>query len=157
MVLTFGYKAGWPDIIAISLYGTGGLEARLTRPCRFPDTRIKHRSCCSDLLYEVTMKLPEAPLTSPPSSTTPQTCELVSTRELVGEDRSTIPVPPWVCAMFVTLTLLLLASDVSGFCCPVAQADRARTATVCAWRVALEARGLGTVSINVRITAVRKL
>src|SRR3954467_4825860 len=30
-------------------------------------------------------------------------------------------------------------------------------ATVCSWRVALEARGLGTVSINVRITAVRKL
>src|ERR1039457_2230279 len=30
-------------------------------------------------------------------------------------------------------------------------------ATVCAWRVALEARGLGTVSISVRITAVRKL
>src|SRR5450759_488950 len=30
-------------------------------------------------------------------------------------------------------------------------------ATVCAWRVALELRGLGTVSINVRITAVRKL
>src|ERR1035437_8983885 len=30
-------------------------------------------------------------------------------------------------------------------------------ATVCAWRVALEARGLGPVSINVRITAVRKL
>src|ERR1035437_3939199 len=30
-------------------------------------------------------------------------------------------------------------------------------ATVCAWRVVLEARGLGTVSINVRITAVRKL
>src|SRR3981081_2689744 len=30
-------------------------------------------------------------------------------------------------------------------------------ATVCAWRVALEARGLGTVSINVRSTAVRKL
>jgi integrase len=30
-------------------------------------------------------------------------------------------------------------------------------ATVAAWRVALEARGLGTVSINVRITAVRKL
>ena len=30
-------------------------------------------------------------------------------------------------------------------------------ATVCAWRVALEARGLGTVSINVRITAVCKL
>src|ERR1035437_3729450 len=29
--------------------------------------------------------------------------------------------------------------------------------TVCAWRVALEARELGTVSINVRITAVRKL
>ena len=29
-------------------------------------------------------------------------------------------------------------------------------ATVSAWRVALEARGLGTVSINVRITAVRK-
>ena len=29
-------------------------------------------------------------------------------------------------------------------------------ATVCAWRVALEARGLGAVSINVRITAVRK-
>ncbi len=26
-----------------------------------------------------------------------------------------------------------------------------------AWRVALEARGLGAVSINVRITAVRKL
>src|SRR6202043_166704 len=30
-------------------------------------------------------------------------------------------------------------------------------ATVRAWRVALEARGLGAVSINVRITAVRKL
>src|SRR6516162_7700360 len=30
-------------------------------------------------------------------------------------------------------------------------------ATVNAWRVALEARGLGAVSINVRITAVRKL
>jgi hypothetical protein len=30
-------------------------------------------------------------------------------------------------------------------------------ATVSAWRVALEARGLGGVSINVRITAVRKL
>src|SRR6185295_10958117 len=30
-------------------------------------------------------------------------------------------------------------------------------ATVAAWRVALETRGLGTVSINVRITAVRKL
>jgi site-specific recombinase XerD len=30
-------------------------------------------------------------------------------------------------------------------------------ATVCAWRVALEARGLGAVSINVRITVVRKL
>jgi hypothetical protein len=30
-------------------------------------------------------------------------------------------------------------------------------ATVCAWRVSLEARGLGAVSINVRITAVRKL
>src|SRR5262245_30001324 len=30
-------------------------------------------------------------------------------------------------------------------------------ATVCAWRVALEARGLGSISINVRITAVRKL
>jgi len=30
-------------------------------------------------------------------------------------------------------------------------------ATVCAWRVALEARELGAVSINVRITAVRKL
>jgi site-specific recombinase XerC len=30
-------------------------------------------------------------------------------------------------------------------------------ATVSAWRVALEARGLGSVSINVRITAVRKL
>ena len=29
-------------------------------------------------------------------------------------------------------------------------------ATVCAWRVALEARELGTVSINVRITAVRR-
>jgi hypothetical protein len=29
-------------------------------------------------------------------------------------------------------------------------------ATVAAWRVALEARGLGAVSINVRITAVRK-
>jgi hypothetical protein len=28
---------------------------------------------------------------------------------------------------------------------------------VAAWRVALEARGVGTVSINVRITAVRKL
>jgi hypothetical protein len=30
-------------------------------------------------------------------------------------------------------------------------------ATVAVWRVALEARGLGAVSINVRITAVRKL
>ena len=30
-------------------------------------------------------------------------------------------------------------------------------ATVCAWRTALEARRLGSVSINVRITAVRKL
>ena len=30
-------------------------------------------------------------------------------------------------------------------------------ATVAAWRVALEARALGSVSINVRITAVRKL
>src|SRR6266851_2780363 len=30
-------------------------------------------------------------------------------------------------------------------------------ATVSAWRVALEARDLGSVSINVRITAVRKL
>src|ERR1017187_9375903 len=30
-------------------------------------------------------------------------------------------------------------------------------ATVSAWRVALEARALGSVSINVRITAVRKL
>src|SRR5436305_4522894 len=30
-------------------------------------------------------------------------------------------------------------------------------ATVCAWRVSLEARGLGPVSINVRIIAVRKL
>ncbi len=30
-------------------------------------------------------------------------------------------------------------------------------ATVSAWRVALEARGLGSVSINVRITSVRKL
>jgi site-specific recombinase XerD len=30
-------------------------------------------------------------------------------------------------------------------------------ATVSAWRVALEARGLGSVSVNVRITAVRKL
>jgi hypothetical protein len=30
-------------------------------------------------------------------------------------------------------------------------------ATVSAWRVALEARSLGSVSINVRITAVRKL
>src|ERR1035438_5633061 len=30
-------------------------------------------------------------------------------------------------------------------------------ATVSAWRVALEDRGLGSVSINVRITAVRKL
>src|ERR1700689_3354471 len=30
-------------------------------------------------------------------------------------------------------------------------------ATVSAWRVALEARGLGSVSINGRITAVRKL
>src|SRR5271169_99764 len=30
-------------------------------------------------------------------------------------------------------------------------------ATVNAWRAALEARGLGSVSINVRITAVRKL
>src|SRR3984957_15905529 len=30
-------------------------------------------------------------------------------------------------------------------------------ATVSAWRVGLEARGLGSISINVRITAVRKL
>src|ERR1035438_836157 len=30
-------------------------------------------------------------------------------------------------------------------------------ATVSAWRVALEARSLGSISINVRITAVRKL
>jgi site-specific recombinase XerD len=30
-------------------------------------------------------------------------------------------------------------------------------ATVSAWRVALEARGLGPVSVNVRLTAVRKL
>ncbi len=30
-------------------------------------------------------------------------------------------------------------------------------ATLLAWRVALEARGLGPISINVRITAVRKL
>src|SRR5256714_5926534 len=30
-------------------------------------------------------------------------------------------------------------------------------ATVSTWRVALEARGLGSISINVRITAVRKL
>src|SRR4051812_31004171 len=30
-------------------------------------------------------------------------------------------------------------------------------ATVCAWRVSLEARGLGSISVNVRITAVRKL
>jgi hypothetical protein len=30
-------------------------------------------------------------------------------------------------------------------------------ATVSAWRLALETRGLGAVSINVRITAVRKL
>jgi hypothetical protein len=30
-------------------------------------------------------------------------------------------------------------------------------ATVIAWRVALETRGLGSISINVRITAVRKL
>ena len=30
-------------------------------------------------------------------------------------------------------------------------------ATVSAWRVALEASGLGSISINVRITAVRKL
>src|SRR6185437_17153069 len=30
-------------------------------------------------------------------------------------------------------------------------------ATVAAWRVALERRGLGPISINVRITAVRKL
>jgi hypothetical protein len=36
-------------------------------------------------------------------------------------------------------------------------AARIHEATVCAWRVALEARGLGAVSINVRITAVRKL
>ena len=32
-----------------------------------------------------------------------------------------------------------------------------RNATVAAWRVALEDRGLGAISINVRITAVRKL
>ena len=30
-------------------------------------------------------------------------------------------------------------------------------ATVSSWRVALETRGLGAISINVRITAVRKL
>jgi hypothetical protein len=30
-------------------------------------------------------------------------------------------------------------------------------ATVAAWRVCLEGRGLGSISINVRITAVRKL
>src|ERR1700682_514419 len=30
-------------------------------------------------------------------------------------------------------------------------------ATVNAWRIPLEARGLGSISINVRITAVRKL
>ncbi|MBZ5625113.1 MAG: hypothetical protein LAQ69_41375 [Acidobacteriia bacterium] len=30
-------------------------------------------------------------------------------------------------------------------------------ATVSAWRVSLETRGLGSISINVRITAVRKL
>jgi predicted phosphoadenosine phosphosulfate sulfurtransferase len=30
-------------------------------------------------------------------------------------------------------------------------------ATVNAWRITLEARGLGSISINVRITAVRKL
>src|SRR5438445_7299042 len=30
-------------------------------------------------------------------------------------------------------------------------------ATVSAWRVSLESRGLGSISINVRITAVRKL
>ena len=30
-------------------------------------------------------------------------------------------------------------------------------ATVAAWRVALEARGLGAVSINVRITAVHRV
>ena len=29
-------------------------------------------------------------------------------------------------------------------------------ATVAAWRVSLEARGLGAISINVRITAIRK-
>jgi hypothetical protein len=34
---------------------------------------------------------------------------------------------------------------------------RLHKATVSAWRVALEARGLGSISINVRITAVRKL
>jgi hypothetical protein len=34
---------------------------------------------------------------------------------------------------------------------------RFNKATVGAWRVALEARGLGSISINVRITAVRKL
>jgi len=32
-----------------------------------------------------------------------------------------------------------------------------RKATVAAWRVAVEARGLGAVSINVKITAVREL
>src|ERR1019366_5816396 len=35
--------------------------------------------------------------------------------------------------------------------------SRFTKATVCEWRVALEARELGAVSINVRITAVRKL
>src|SRR3982074_1867598 len=34
---------------------------------------------------------------------------------------------------------------------------RLTKATVSAWRVSLEARGLGSISINVRITAVRKL
>src|ERR1051326_3668029 len=36
-------------------------------------------------------------------------------------------------------------------------AGRVTKATVATWRLALEARGLGAVSINVRITAVRKL
>lgn len=40
---------------------------------------------------------------------------------------------------------------------PGAAAEGFTKGTVAAWRVALEARGLGAVSINVRITAVRKL
>jgi integrase/recombinase XerD len=57
----------------------------------------------------------------------------------------------------ITKRVYNLALD--EFCAWYAQEPRPgfTKATVAAWRVALEARGLGAVSINVRITAVRKL